>query len=198
MFPTFTGSSRRPRNVDLSGQRNTNPWASSSRTPAQSGASKTVAQAQAERERRHREREELAASKRLQKVWRGHRDRRQLRDLRRREYDVLYSHPVLPQNARQRIKQALPLLLAILVPTSADDQRRLDLFVSNLLALSPSPSLPLDFNIFGAIAWDRLARLLVKALEQYDSLYTATYPAYFTDRQPIDAMRAHPRLSSLL
>ncbi|KAI0909511.1 hypothetical protein F4823DRAFT_562821 [Ustulina deusta] len=181
MFPTFTGSSRRPRNVDLSGQRNTNPWASSSRTPAQSGASKTVAQAQAERERRHREREELAASKRLQKVWRGHRDRRQLRDLRRREYDVLYSHPVLPQNARQRIKQALPLLLAILVPTSADDQRRLDLFVSNLLALSPSPSLPLDFNIFGAIAWDRLARLLVKALEQRDESSSQTLLITLTD-----------------
>ncbi|KAI0429995.1 hypothetical protein F5Y09DRAFT_331387 [Xylaria sp. FL1042] len=174
MFPTFTGSSRRPRNVDLSGQRNTNPWASSSRTPAQSGASKTVAQAQAERERRHREREELAASKQLQRVWRGHRDRRQLRGLRRREYDALYRHPIVPQDVRQRIQQALPLLLAVLVPTSSDDQRRLDLFVSDLLTLSPSPSLPIDYSIFGAIAWDRLARLLVKALEKRDGTSSQT------------------------
>ncbi|KAI0969563.1 hypothetical protein F4678DRAFT_163998 [Xylaria arbuscula] len=168
MFPTFTGSSRRPRTVDLSGQRNINPWASSSRTPALSGASKTVAQAQAERERRHREREELAASKRLQRVWRGHRDRRQLRDLRRREYDVLYRHSALLQTARQRIKQALPLLLAILVPTNPDDQQRLDLFVSDLLTFSPSPSSLIDYSIFDPIAWDRLARLLVKALGKRD------------------------------
>ncbi|KAI0420784.1 hypothetical protein F5X98DRAFT_361511 [Xylaria grammica] len=168
MFPTFTGSSRRPRNVDLSGQRNTNPWATSSRTPAQSGASKTVAQAQAERERRHREREELAASKRLQRVWRGHRDRRQLRDLRRRDYDVLYRHPILPGNTRQRIKEAFPLLLAILVPNRSDDQQRLDLFISDLLSLSPSSYSPIDFSIFIPNAWDRLARLLVTALEKRD------------------------------
>lgn len=167
MFPTFTGSSRRPRNVNLSGQRNTNPWASSSRTPAQSGVSKTIAQAQVERERRHREREELAASKRLQRVWRGHRDRRRLRDLRRHEYDAVYRHPILPENSRQRILQAYPLLFAILVPTSSDDQRRLDLFVSDLLALAPSPSRPIDFSILNDLSWDRLARLFVNALEKY-------------------------------
>ncbi|KAJ8126488.1 hypothetical protein O1611_g7150 [Lasiodiplodia mahajangana] len=171
MFPTFTGSSRRPRNVDLSGQRKTNPWANSSWTPAQSGASKTVAQAQAERERRHREREELAATKRLQKVWRGHRDRRQLRALRRQEYDALYRHPILPQNARQRIKQALPLLLAYFVPTRPDDQQRLDLLISDLFSLSSSPSASSDFldlSLFGPFSWDRLARLLVRALEKRD------------------------------
>ncbi|TGJ80596.1 hypothetical protein E0Z10_g8155 [Xylaria hypoxylon] len=181
MFPTFTGSSRRPRNVDLSGQRNANPWASSSRTPAQSGASKTVAQAQAERERRYREREELAASKRLQKVWRGHRDRRQLRDLRRREYDVLYRHPILPGNARQRIKQAFPLLLAIIVPNRSDDQQRLDLFISDLLTLSTTRSSSIDFGIFSPIAWDRLARLLVKALEKRDGSSSQTLLATVAD-----------------
>ncbi|KAI0467531.1 hypothetical protein F4859DRAFT_235678 [Xylaria cf. heliscus] len=168
MFPTFSGSSRRPRHVDLSGQRNTNPWASSSWAPAQSGASKTVAQAQAEREKRHREREELAATKRLQKVWRGHQERQQLRHLRRQEYDDLYGHPRPAQSPRQRIQQALPLLLAIVVPSMPDDQRRLDLFISDLLGLSPAPSSSLDFTLFGPVAWDRLARLLVRALEKRD------------------------------
>ncbi|RYC62494.1 hypothetical protein CHU98_g3718 [Xylaria longipes] len=174
MFPTFSGSSRRPRHVDLSGQRNTNPWASSSWSPTQSGASKTVAQAQAERERRHREREELAATKRLQKVWRGHRDRQQLRDLRRQEYDALYRHPLVPQSARQRIKQAFPLLLAILVPSRTDDQRRLDLFISDLLSLSSTPSSSIDFTLFSPVAWDRLARLLVRALEKRDESSSQT------------------------
>ncbi|KAJ3577246.1 hypothetical protein NPX13_g3321 [Xylaria arbuscula] len=166
MFPTFTGSSRRPRNVNLSGQRNTNPWASSSRTPAQSGVSKTVAQAQVERERRHREREELAASKRLQRVWRGYRDRRRLRDLRRQEYDAIYTNPILPKHGRKRIIQAYPLLLATFLPTSPDDQQRLDLFVSDLLALAPSPQCPIDFSVFDDASWDRLACLFVNALEK--------------------------------
>ncbi|KAI0403292.1 hypothetical protein F4802DRAFT_315072 [Xylaria palmicola] len=168
MFPTFSGSSRRPRNVDLSGQRNTNPWAASSRTPTQSGASKAVAQAQAERERRQREREELAAAKRLQKVWRGHRDRRWLQDLRRHEYDALYENPLSPQRARQRIKQAFPLLLAVLEPSRPDDQQRLDFFISDLLGLSSRPSLSIDFSIFDSATWDRLACLLVRALEKRD------------------------------
>ncbi|KAI1827354.1 hypothetical protein F4861DRAFT_493858 [Xylaria intraflava] len=167
MFQTFSGSSRRPRNVDLSGQRSTNPWATAW-TPTQSGASKTVAQAQAERERRQREREELAAAKRLQKVWRGHRDRRQLRDLRRQEYDALYRHPILPQNAHQRIQPAFALLLAYFIPTRSDDQQRLDLFISDIHALSPGSSPSIDPSIFSPNAWDRLARLFVSALEKRD------------------------------
>ncbi|KAI0203591.1 hypothetical protein F4808DRAFT_457860 [Astrocystis sublimbata] len=169
MFPTFSGSSRRPRHVDLSGQRNTNPWANSSWAPTQSGASKTVAQAQAERERRQREREELAAAKRIQRSWRGHRDRRQLRHLRRQEYDTLYRQPLDPMRARQRVHQAYPLLLAMLVPSWPDDQRRLDLFISDLLDLSPNhPRSLIDLTLFSPVAWDRLARLLVRAVERRD------------------------------
>lgn len=181
MFPTFTGSSRRPRNVDLSGQRNINPWANTGRAPTQSGASKTVAQAQVERERRHREREELAATKRLQKVWRGYSDRQQLRTLRRREYDNLYSHPIPPQNLRQRVNQAHPLLLAIFVPTRSDDQQRLDLFISDLLSLSPTTSLLADLSLCSPFVWDRLARLLVRALEKRDRGSSQTLLATTTD-----------------
>ncbi|KAI1741547.1 hypothetical protein F4680DRAFT_415737 [Xylaria scruposa] len=168
MFPTFSGSSRRPRHVDLSGQRNTNPWASSSWTPVPSGASKTVAQAQAERERRHREREELAATKRLQKVWRGHRDRQRVRDLRRQEYDALYQHPLVAQSVRERLKQAFPLLRVVLVPSRPDDQHRLDLFIFDLLGLSPTLSSCIDSTLLSPVAWDQLACLLVRSLERRD------------------------------
>ncbi|KAI7529271.1 hypothetical protein KC317_g20412, partial [Hortaea werneckii] len=73
MYQSFTGSSRRPRQVNLSG-RPTNPFASST-SPA-GGPQSAIASAQQDRERRQRERERLHASNRIQKVWRGHSARR--------------------------------------------------------------------------------------------------------------------------
>ncbi|KAI1815950.1 hypothetical protein GGS20DRAFT_295404 [Poronia punctata] len=166
MFTTFSGSSRRPRNVDLSGQRNLNPWGSSARDTILSGASKTVAQAQLERERRHREREQLAAAKQLQRVWRGHRDRKQLRCLWRHKFDLLYQHSILPEECRRRIQQAFPLLLAIFVANRSDDQQRLDMFISELSSLPASPASSFDFTVLNQFEWDRLARLFVAALEK--------------------------------
>ncbi|KAM3065848.1 ubiquitin-protein ligase (E3) [Clarireedia jacksonii] len=90
MFQTFSGNSRRPRQVNLSGQ-NANPFAASSWSPSASGTQKAVAHAQQEREQRQREREQLNASKRIQRVWRGHRTRRELAEERRRTYDQMYS-----------------------------------------------------------------------------------------------------------
>jgi ubiquitin-protein ligase E3 C len=90
MFQTFSGSSRRPRQVNLSGQ-NANPFAASSWSPSASGTQKAVAHAQQEREQRQRERERLNASKRIQRVWRGHRTRRELAEERRQIYDQGYS-----------------------------------------------------------------------------------------------------------
>lgn len=54
------------------------------------------------------------------------------------------------------------------MPARFDDQQRLDLFISDLLSLSPTPSLSTDSSIFNPIGWDRLARLLVRALETRD------------------------------
>src|ERR1700680_4464473 len=88
MFQTFSGRSRRPRQVNLSGQ-NLNPFAASSWSPSASGTQKTVANAQQEREQRRQERERLNASKRIQRTWRGHRSRRQLADSRRALWDEI-------------------------------------------------------------------------------------------------------------
>lgn len=125
MFPTFSGSSRRPRNVNMSGQKNLNPFAPTS------NASKTVADAQAERNKRQYEREKLKAAQSIQRTWRGHTARRSLKDQRRAALDALYndlSHP-----GPQRASRALPLVIAALDPRTPDDRTRLDLFAQDLL-----------------------------------------------------------------
>lgn len=158
MFPTFSGSSRRPRNVNLSGQRNTNPWASGA-----SGASKTVAQAQAEREKRQRERDELNAAKKLQRVWRGHKGRQSFKQTCRERYDALYGQPI-DHDYSQRVTSTLPLLLLFFNPTRTEDQHRLDLFIQDLATFKSDP---VNFGLFDPNSWDRFAQLLVGALERY-------------------------------
>jgi len=80
MFQTFTGTSRRPRQVNLSG-RTKNPFATSGQgQPA-------VAAAQQERERRQRERDKLQAVRLLQRTWRGSSCRRKIKDKWREEWD---------------------------------------------------------------------------------------------------------------
>lgn len=80
MFQTFTGSSRRPRQVNLSG-RTKNPFATSGQGHS------AVAAAQQERERRQRERERLLAVKLLQRAWRGSSCRRKVKENWRAEWD---------------------------------------------------------------------------------------------------------------
>ncbi|KAH8666750.1 HECT-domain-containing protein [Xylariales sp. PMI_506] len=158
MFSTFTGNSRRPRNVNLSGQRNTNPWAATNTWgPGSSGSqAAVVANAQAERERRHREREELAASKHLQRVWRGHRDRKITKAQHRTEWDALYRNTSIPQ--ADRTKRALPLLLSFFKPDDSGDQHRLDLYIQELGAFESWELKPYQEN--------KLASLLVSGLER--------------------------------
>lgn len=156
MFPTFTGNSRRPRNVNLSGQRSTNPWANSGWAAPPSGASQTVANAQAEREKRQRERDELAAARHLQRVWRGHNTRQLTRAQQREEWDELYRDGA--GDAAVRLSRALPLILALFDPRDLGDQHRLDQFVSDLTSAGP-----LDLT---DRQWTKLASTFIAALEQ--------------------------------
>lgn len=86
MFQTFTGNSRRPRQVNLSG-RNNNPFASVQRLTPQ-GAPAAVLQAQQDRKARQQERERLQAAKAIQRSWRGYHAREKLAAGLRREYDA--------------------------------------------------------------------------------------------------------------
>lgn len=198
MFTTFTGSSRRPRNVNLSGQRNTNPWANSTWGPAPSGASKSVAQAQADREKRQREREELAAAKKLQRVWRGHRQRREAKVLRCQRWDQIYQNPDRapghgdtamsdgdgPRDP-ERAKEALPLLLALFNPSETGDQQRLDQWARDMADI--------DSCQLEEYQWGKLAGLLVTAIEKYAGtlVLTCFFKDLATDSTPQQALAKH-------
>ncbi|KAL1888746.1 ubiquitin-protein ligase (E3) [Sporothrix stenoceras] len=113
MFPTFSGNSRRLRNVNLSGQRHSNPFTAHSLSPGTgSGASKTVADAQAGRRQRQQEREELKAARLIQRSWRGHRSRRQVKTGRREALKELYFSPSPALSPEDRIPRAFPLLVS--------------------------------------------------------------------------------------
>lgn len=130
MFSTFTGNSRRPRNVNLSGQAS-NPFSNTSWSPsAVSNATKTVSDAQAEREKRQAERRRLKAASQIQRTWRGYRSRAALRDRHRHDFDLVYgSRPDL--NVAQRLHASFPLLLSFFSADRADDLQRLLLFVND-------------------------------------------------------------------
>ncbi|KUI69701.1 hypothetical protein VM1G_05521 [Cytospora mali] len=133
MFPTFSGSSRRPRNVNMSGQKKMNPFAATSWTPSNaSSASKTVADAQAERNKRQLERDKLKAAQSIQRTWRGHRSRETLKNERRHALDVLYADASL-SDPQIRASEALPLIVSALDPRKSADRTRLERFAQDLI-----------------------------------------------------------------
>lgn len=99
MHQSFTGSARKPRQVNLSGRHNSNPWASLSKPGLNNAAnaSNPVVQAQADRVKRQHERERLNATRRIQKVWRGHSSRRKQRALWRQAWDENEQQRLGPQ-----------------------------------------------------------------------------------------------------
>ncbi|KAK0707438.1 hypothetical protein B0H67DRAFT_311243 [Lasiosphaeris hirsuta] len=166
MFPTFTGNSRKSRNVNLSGQRAINPFTSTSWSPASPvGASQTVAHAQAERQQRQQERDRLKAALRIQRSWRGHRVRRGVRLSRRQLLDQLYSGGATV-DALQRSIRGLPLILAVFQASKPEDHKRVRRVAQDLVQTR-----------FGAFAsgavdasrMDKLTRVLIAVLERLDT-----------------------------
>lgn len=89
MFPSFTGSTRPKRQVNLSG-RNNNPFAavSGSRTSSSPQTSQNaLVHAQHERILRQQERERPPAATRIQRTWRGHKERKQAKAVWRQEWE---------------------------------------------------------------------------------------------------------------
>ncbi|KAL4951460.1 hypothetical protein BDW69DRAFT_169971 [Aspergillus filifer] len=91
MFTSFTGNSRRPRQVNLAG-RNNNPFAaypSGRQNPHGPGPQNTLAIAQQERLQRQLERDRLGASRVLQRTWRGYQSRKITHGQWRAEWDAI-------------------------------------------------------------------------------------------------------------
>lgn len=92
MFQSFTGSSRRPRQVNLGGRTN-NPFAAfpgtspSRPTPHASNPQSAVAIAQQERLQRQRDREKQNAARVIQRLWRGSCSRKATYGMWRSEWD---------------------------------------------------------------------------------------------------------------
>lgn len=156
MFSTFTGNSRRPRNVNLSGSTG-NPFANTSWSPSVvSNATNTVTNAQADREKRQAERNRLKAAAKIQRTWRGHRERRILREHRRSEFDKLYSPSSFVRLERRRVF-APSLLLSFFSPRRNDDIHRLICYARDADSVELHEAIPLNTD-------DPLVRRLVKTL----------------------------------
>ena len=140
MFQTFSGSSRRPRQVNLSG-RNTNPFAANSWSPVGSGTEKSVANAQQERQQRQQERERLIATKQIQRVWRGHRTRTALANTRRRAWDETSKRWNQSQSDTPLLLHELRLLLSFFSPSQRDDVRRLNMLGTKIMESGPQMAL---------------------------------------------------------
>lgn len=144
MFPTFSGNSRRPRNVNLSGQKS-DPFAGTSwGSAAASGPSKSVTEAQADRQRRQHERDRLKAAQNIQRIWRGHRQRQAVSSSRRKAFDDLFADEALARQPEVRLRRAFPLLLDVFNLSSDDDCQRLIILSQDLLGAEHLLSNPSD------------------------------------------------------
>ncbi|KAH8176782.1 HECT-domain (ubiquitin-transferase) domain-containing protein [Sarocladium implicatum] len=161
MFSTFTGNSRRPRNVNLSGQSG-NPFTNTSWSPSLvSNASKTVSNAQADRERRQADKQRLKAAGQIQKTWRGHRTRQILANNRRAEFDALYSENGAGLQ-REKVSLAALLVLSFFTIRRPDDLQRLVDFAQIAGQLDVKDILPAGSHLSRL---EGLAQVLVSSLQ---------------------------------
>ncbi|KAF4504728.1 hypothetical protein G6O67_008137 [Ophiocordyceps sinensis] len=165
MFSTFSGSSRRPRNINLSGQTS-NPFANTTWSPSlASNATKTVSDAQAERERRQLERQRVKAVGTIHRVWRGHRTRRTLADNWRAVFDESYNS-ASNQIPSQRLSSTFNLLLAFFSARRTDDVQRVLRFACDADAVDLKQIGSADANPFRI---RRLVSILAKSLNVVSS-----------------------------
>lgn len=161
MFSTFTGNSRRPRNVNLSGGAG-NPFANTSWSPsAVSNTTKTISDAQADRERRQAERQRLKAAATIQRTWRGHKDRMLVANHRRAIFDSLYESNTISEGLR-RIQTAFTLLLGFYSPNNSDDEERLFQYAADAGSVDVTQLYPPDTS---TLRLQRFVQLLTKSLE---------------------------------
>lgn len=173
MYQSFTGSSRRPRQVNLSG-RNPNPFAAAS-SPACQGPQQAIQTAHQDRQHRQQQRLELSAAKSLQKTWRGYSGRKRARDAWRVQWDAVEA-PCTPTTSYPTPDESLSrlrLLLLFFTPRQTADIDRLLRYGTRQRASVPAPNAVLDRP--WPMAYMQLERACLNALdsaspEQLDDL----------------------------
>lgn len=152
MHATFTGSTRRPRQVNLSGT-NKNPWANLPGAPkaTQNGGTShnALAQAQAERIKRAQNRERVIAAQKIQRTWRGYAAQTKQKQKWREEWDrneatrasvteqIPYQDPGCVNHAKsyqseEQLGYQMSLLLMFLDTHVLMDRMRLCFFAQSL------------------------------------------------------------------
>lgn len=89
MIPTFSGNSKRARNVNLSGRITQNPFAKIGSNVPAVGTQNAIAAAQQDRVARQQERERREAASRIQKSWRHYSEDIAGKNAKRRQWDEL-------------------------------------------------------------------------------------------------------------
>ena len=162
MFQSFTGNSRRPRQVNL-GARNTNPFAafpspSSARLPGHGHgpAHNTLAVAQQERLLRQQERSRLHAARMIQRTWRGYQSRKHTHSVWRTEWDGTEANGYV--TADECLAQ-LRLLVQFVEISKSEDVQRLVAF-----GLVLQSTLPSEVSGEWTVLLTRLARISLAVL----------------------------------
>lgn len=180
MVPTFTGNSRRPRQVNLSG-RNTNPFA---KFGSPQGPQNAVANAQQDRLARQQERERLRAAKAIQVAWRATLAREALRRSRRDRWDTIEfgegvkpdidGRATIPYRPTTEALLQLQSLILIFKADEEDDFTRLRHFYSRLAAtISSGDGLFVDGP--WPVAYSQLEEICLKVLETRNSAHRSEY-----------------------
>ncbi|KAL8674393.1 MAG: hypothetical protein Q9168_001185 [Polycauliona sp. 1 TL-2023] len=174
MYPSFTGSARRPRQVNLSG-RNINPFAATAaakQSPSTQTTQHTVAHAQAERMQRYQDRLRPPAARTIQTSWRGYRSRTQTKAVWRQDWDLrelaLAPAAPTPYKNEQDCLDQIKLFVHFACPRERTDGDRLILLARRYsTSAQPTGSAALsDAWIFPLL---RLAKLTVSMLGPFKS-----------------------------
>ncbi|KAJ4295612.1 ubiquitin-protein ligase (E3) [Kalmusia sp. IMI 367209] len=205
MFTSFTGNTRRPRQVNLGG-RKTHAFGS---TGSGSGSQAAVDRAQQDRALRQRERETQKAASTIQRVWRGHRSRGEVGDLLRQEWDATEglsagSPATTPYSSEEEALSQLHRLLRFVTTRKEDDLDRIRHFHQRQVGTVST----LGFAITGtwSSAYLRLERIVLRILERQtkSSPSRSQYGAFLTilrflaDQIPAETSKNAPQYYSAL
>lgn len=170
MFTTFSGNTRRPRQVNLSGRRTQ----ASGSTGSGFGAQAALDRAQQERAQRQREREVRLAAQTIQRVWRGHAERRKVAQELRQRWDMAEgmsnygnaSSGDTPYPSEDATLEQLRTLLRFANTRDEEDMERIRHYGQRLMqtsqALSFEPSGPWPLRYL------RLERLVLTVLDRLE------------------------------